>query len=100
MLQVPGVGGRVGAGMSDSPNVKIAEWLGWKWVTPPKHRKSDYMAMWDPYWTDETSNSVGCPRFATSDAAAIALFPVLVKKGFTPLLHRHADGWYVQIWGG
>lgn len=79
--------------MPREANNKIAEWLGWKWKTPPKGQT------WNPYFEDETGDSRHYPFFSECDADAIMLPPLLIKKGYDVELRGIGPEWMFVIYG-
>ena len=77
--------------MRTTEDVKIAEWLGWKWH--PEKKSS----MHDPYWSAPYGKAKGLPAFSTSDADAIQLLPVLVEKGYAIVMLGMKKGYALCI---
>jgi formate-dependent phosphoribosylglycinamide formyltransferase (GAR transformylase) len=77
-------------------NERISEWAGFPCKCKPAAGSGGQL-YWGACPMHERGNA---PRpYTLSDAEAITLFTVLAEKGFAPLLHRHSDGWHVQLWG-
>lgn len=79
--------------MSTADIKKLAPLLGWR-ITADHH--GDYWeakqerGIWD--WTADVEKE------SLTDQEAVIILNSLAEKGLSPLLHKHVDGWYVQIW--